>query len=299
MSTSTIRLSIITVNYNGLGDTCAMIRSLGDHLTGPCELIVVDNGSTRDEAAELRRRFPGITVLRSERNLGFAGGNNLGIAAATGQYVLLLNNDTYVTDGSLGHLCDTLDANPDMGAVSPKIRFAADPQPIQFAGYTPLSAITLRNRLIGFNHTDDGSYDTPHDTPYAHGAAMMVRRETIDRAGLMPELYFLYYEELDWSARITRAGYRIGYDPGATVFHRESRSTGTDSPLKVFYLTRNRLLFAWRNRNGIVRPLAILYQLAVAGPKNAAAWLVRRRPDLARATVRGVTAFFRIPHKTA
>lgn len=95
--------------------------------------------------------------------------------------------------------------------MSPKIRFADPPRPIQFAGYTPLSKITLRNGLVGFNREDDGSYDTPHETPYAHGAAMMVRRETIEQAGEMPELYFLYYEELDWSERIIpqRLGHRL------------------------------------------------------------------------------------------
>ena len=92
------RISVISVNYNGYSLTCAMIDSLRRHVTTPLEIVIVDNGSARDEAAPLRERYPDVKVLRSERNLGFAGGNNLGFAAATGDYLLLLNNDTEVTE---------------------------------------------------------------------------------------------------------------------------------------------------------------------------------------------------------
>lgn len=290
------RISVISVNYNGFAVTAAMIDSLRRHVTTPTEIIVVDNGSERDEAAILRERYPDITVLRSAENLGFAGGNNLGIRAAAGDCLLLLNNDTEVADDTLHHLCDTLDADPAIGAVCPKIRFHEPPQAIQFAGYTPLTRITLRNALIGFGEPDSGRFDTPHDTPYAHGAAMMVRREAIERAGMMPEEYFLYYEELDWSVRIREAGYRIAYDPRATVFHKESATTGRQSPLRSYYLTRNRLLFARRNRRGTVRMLSVVYQLGVALPKSVLTSLLHNRRDLAAAVLRGARDFLR--HKT-
>ena len=223
------RISVISVNYNGYDLTCAMIDSLRRHVTTPLEIVIVDNGSTRDEAAPLRERYPDVKVLRSERNLGFAGGNNLGFAAATGDYLLLLNNDTEVTEDTLHYLRETLDNDRSIGAVCPKIRFFAPPQHIQFAGYTPLTRITLRNALIGFGEPDDGRYDTPHDTPYAHGAAMMVRRETLEKAGPMPEIYFLYYEELDWSVRIREQGRRIVYDPRCTT-------SGEDKELEALLL---------------------------------------------------------------
>ena len=289
-------ISIISVNYNGFAVTTAMIDSLRRPVTTPLENVVVDNGSARDEAALLRERYPDIVVLRSDENLGFAGGNNLGIRAATGDCLLLLNNDTEVTDNTLHHLAETLDADPSIGAVCPKIRFWAPPQAIQFAGYTPLTRITLRNGLIGFGQPDDGSYDSPHETPYAHGAAMMVRREAVGKAGPMPEEYFLYYEELDWSERLREAGYRIVYDPRATVFHKESATTGQQSPLRSYYLTRNRLLFARRNRRGAARRLSIIYQLGVALPKSVAAALLHGRRDLAAAALRGCRDFLR--HKT-
>ena len=290
------RISVISVNYNGIAVTGAMIDSLRRHVTTPLEIIVVDNGSERDEAAMLRERYPDITVLRSDENRGFAGGNNLGIRAATGDYLLLLNNDTEVTDDTLHYLCETLDTDPAIGAVCPKIRFWEPPQAIQFAGYEPLTRITLRNALIGFGEPDDGSYDTPHDTPYAHGAAMMVRRAAVEKAGPMPEEYFLYYEELDWSVRIREAGYRIAYDPRATVFHKESATTGRQSPLRSYYLTRNRLLFARRNRRGTARRLSVIYQLGVALPKSVCTSLLHGRRDLAAAVLRGARDFLR--HKT-
>lgn len=117
-------ISVISVNYNGYGLTCAMVESLQRHVTTPLEIIVVDNGSARDEAAMLRECYPEIKALRSDRNLGFAGGNNLGFAAATGDYLLLLNNDTEVEDDTLHYLCETLAGNPAIGAVCPKIRFS-------------------------------------------------------------------------------------------------------------------------------------------------------------------------------
>lgn len=122
---------------------------------------------------------------------------------------------------------------------------------------------------------------------------MMVRREAVEKAGPMPEEYFLYYEELDWSERIREAGYRIVYDPRTTVFHKESATTGRQSPLRSYYLTRNRLLFARRNRRGTERRLSILYQLGVALPKSVAAALLCGRRDLAAAVLRGGRDFLR------
>lgn len=97
---------------------------------------------------------------------------------------------------------------------------------------------------------------------------MMVRRETLEKAGPMPEIYFLYYEELDWSVRIREQGRRIVYDPRCTVFHKESATTGQQSPLRSYCLTRNRLLFAWRNLRGGARLLSVAYQLCIAAPKT-------------------------------
>lgn len=293
-------LSIITINYNGLKDTCELIESLpADDKS--LEVIVVDNASTQDEASEIERRFPHVTVIRSDQNLGFAGGNNLGIKAAHGKYLFFLNNDTLlevrgkrleVRDLILP-LINRLENDDKIGMVCPKIRFTWGHQPIQFAGYTRLTSITLRNKTIGYGEEDKGQYDTPHLTPYAHGAAMLVKREVIEKVGMMPECYFLYYEELDWSVMIRRAGYDIWYDPAFTVFHKESQTTGQTSPLKTFYTTRNRLLFAQRNIQGGSKYLTYAYLVSVVAIRDMAKYTFTGKTDLAVAVIKGTWNFIK------
>ena len=292
-----IQISIITINYNGLKDTCELIESLpleDDSL----EVIVVDNASKEDEATIIEQRYPQVKVIRSKENLGFAGGNNLGIQAAHGKYLFFLNNDTLlrckkedVRCKMFQPLIDRLESSPKIGMVSPKIRFSWGANPIQYAGYTPLSKITLRNRAIGCGEPDHGQYDTAHPTPYAHGAAMMVKREVIEKAGLMPECYFLYYEELDWSMMMRRAGYDIWYEPAMTVYHKESQTTGQQSPLRTYYITRNRLLFVKRNNKTVSRYLSYLYQICVVVCRDILKYTLQRRFDLVKAVSRGICDF--------
>ena len=282
-------LSIITVNYNGLEDTCALIDSIP--FNEDMEVIVVDNGSLEDEASVLQERYSQIKVIRSEKNLGFAGGNNLGIKVAKGKYLFLINNDTIFKKYNSQLLIRRLESSPKIGMVSPKIRFSWGNNPIQFAGYTPLSPISVRNKAIGFGEEDKGQYDSPRQTPYAHGAAMMLKREVIDKVGLMPECYFLYYEELDWSMMITRAGYEIWYEPACTIYHKESQSTGQNSPLRTYYITRNRLLLVKRNFKGFKKYLAYAYLQMVVATRDIIKYLLKARTDLLKATIYSLRDF--------
>lgn len=286
------RLSIITINYNGLADTCALIDTIPFN-DESLEVIVVDNASKEDEASVIAQRYPQVQVIRSQQNLGFAGGNNLGIQAARGQYLFLINNDTIFRYFNVQSLIDRLESSPTIGMVCPKIRFAWGDNPIQFTGYTPLSRITMRNRSIGFGETDHGQYDTAHTTPYAHGAAMLVKREAIEKAGMMPECYFLYYEELDWSMMIRRAGYDIWYDPACTIFHKESQSTGQNSPLRTYYITRNRLLFVKRNNRDAIHYISYLYLISIVALKDIIKYTIQRKPKLTKAVIRGIYHFLK------
>jgi GT2 family glycosyltransferase len=294
MVQSDIQISIITINYNGLANTCALIETIpfNDY---PLEVIVVDNASSEDEATLIEQRYPQVKVIRSKENLGFAGGNNLGIKAALGRYLFFINNDTILKPqtSDLKHLIERLESDTKIGMVCPKIRFAWDSCPIQFAGYTPLSRITLRNKAIGYGEEDLGQYDNAHSTPYAHGAAMMVKREAIERAGLMPECYFLYYEELDWSMMIRRAGYEIWYEPTCTIYHKESQSTGRDSALRTYFITRNRLMFAKRNQQGATKFLTYIYLIALVASKDILKQTFRGRYDLVQATFHGIRTFIK------
>lgn len=285
-----IEISIITVNYNGLADTCALIDTIpfNDY---PLEVIVVDNASQKDEATIIEQRYPQVKLVRSAKNLGFAGGNNLGIQAAQGKYLFFINNDTVFKDFNIQALIDRIESSDRIGMVCPKIRFAWGNHPIQFAGYTLLSRITMRNSSIGFGEEDHGQYDAAHPTPYAHGAAMFVKREAIEIAGIMPECYFLYYEELDWSMLFHRAGYDIWYEPACTIYHKESQTTGQDSPLRTFYITRNRLLFVKRNQQGITKYLSYLYLLSLVAAKDILKYTAKGRLDLVQATLKGIRGF--------
>lgn len=290
-----VLLSIITINYNGLKDTCELIDTLPLE-DKSIEVIVVDNASTQDEATAIEQRYPQVKVIRSKENLGFAGGNNLGIKAAQGKYLFLLNNDTFLKPqtSDLRPLISRLESSPKIGMVCPKIKFSWGSQLIQFAGYTPLSPITMRNKAIGFGEADYGQYEIAHSTPYAHGAAMMVKREVIEKAGLMPECYFLYYEELDWSMMIRRAGFEVWYEPACTIFHKESQTTGQNSPLRTFYITRNRLLFTQRNQQGMIKYISYLYLTSLVATRNLLKFAFLRRMDLIRATIQGVVSFIKL-----
>ena len=282
-------MSIVTVNYNGFKDTCELIDSIP--FEDSMEVIVVDNGSTKNEASILQTQYPYIKAIRSDQNLGFAGGNNVGIKTATGKYIFLINNDTIFKNFNPQILIDLLESSQKIGIVCPKIRFTWGNNLIQFAGYTPLSPHTIRNRAIGFGEEDRGQYDTPRRTPYAHGAAMMFKREVIDKVGLMPECFFLYYEELDWSIMITRAGYEIWYEPASTIYHKESQSTGQNSPLRTYYITRNRLLLVKRNIKGIQKYFAYAYLQIIVATRDILKYIIKGQTDLLKATTKGLRDF--------
>ena len=283
------RLSIITINYNGLKDTCELIDSIP--FNNNLEVIVVDNASKVDEASIILERFPQVKVIRSDKNLGFAGGNNLGIKEAKGEFLLLINNDTYFKEFNIDSLIKRLESSDKIGIVCPKLRFAWGDNPIQFAGYTPLSNITLRNKAVGFGEEDNGQYDKAHPTPYAHGAAMLIKREVLEKVGLMPECYFLYYEEIDWSMMFTRAGYEIWYDPSCTVYHKESQTTGQNSPLRTYYITRNRLLLVKRNYKGINKYLSYVYLIGLVATRDVIKHTFQGRFDLVKAVLKGLWDF--------
>ena len=255
------------------------------------EVIVVDNASKEDEASFISERFPRVKVIRSNTNLGFAGGNNLGIKEAKGKYILLINNDTYFKEFNIEALIERLESSNKTGIVCPKLRFAWGSNLIQFAGYTPLTNITVRNHAIGFGEEDHGQYDTAHPTPYAHGAAMLIKREAIENAGLMPECFFLYYEEIDWSMMFTRAGYEIWYDPTCTVYHKESQTTGQNSPLRTYYITRNRLLLVKRNYKGINKYLSYIYLIGLVATRDIIKYSLQGRFGLVKAVYKGIKDF--------
>jgi GT2 family glycosyltransferase len=262
-------VSIVTVNYNHSETTLDLLESLTKITYPNIEVIVVDNASPNDNPRIIKEKYPSVILVESVINYGFAGGNNLGIMRSRGDYVLLLNNDTVVSEDFLEPLVQKFLDNPDFGAVSPKILYYYLINTIQYAGFTEIDRKTVRNRTIGKGETDHGQYDTDSETAYTHGAAMMVPMSVIKHVGMMSYEFFLYYEEADWCFRIKNHGYKIGYVHNSKVFHKESVTTGKLSDLKVYYLTRNRLVFMRRNIHGKDFIISMLYQIFVAIGKNA------------------------------
>jgi hypothetical protein len=269
-------VSIVTVNYDHPEVTLALLASLRLVTYPNIEVIVVDNASPKDDPAILKESFPEIIFIQSKENLGFAGGNNLGIRQSKGKYLLFINNDTEVEPGFLEPLVAKCELNPGIGAVSPKIKYFDHPDTIQFCGQTPMNPYTMRSHGIGHGKVDTGQFETDTPTHFVHGAAMMMPLSVIQKTGLMPECYFLYYEELDWGASIKRAGYQLWYVHNSTILHKESISTGKLSPFKTYYMNRARLLYLRRNVTGFTFLVAILFQLFVAIPKNMLVFLLKR-----------------------
>lgn len=269
-------VSIITVNYRQAAVTVALLDSIVENSYKNVEVIVVDNGSLEDCTALFKKAYPSVKVIVCSENLGFAGGNNLGIAEAMGDYLFFVNNDTILTNRLIEGLLSRFVTDSSIGVVSPKIRYFDNPNTIQYAGFTKMNPITGRNQAIGKNEIDKGQHDIARPTAYAHGAAMMVSRKVIDTIGNMPEEFFLYYEELDWCAQISRAGFSIWYEPAGLIFHKESAAVGKMSPLKIHYLTRNRLLFMRRNIKGWRLAAFLTYFYSVTFPLKSASFLLKQ-----------------------
>jgi GT2 family glycosyltransferase len=262
------KVSIITVNFNQPQVTEELLKSIPGTYAN-IEVIVVDNGSNTNLATAWQANYPDVKFIRSELNLGFAGGNNLGIKNATGNYLFFVNNDTEFTADLVKKLVKVLDANPLIGMISPKIKYYSDKNLIQYAGYTSMNYFTARNSCIGLRETDIGQYDhITAPTSYCHGAAMMVRKEAIEKAGPMNENFFLYYEEVDWCEDIKRAGYQAWICTDTVIYHKESVSVGKKSILKEYFMNRNRILFIRRNAPIFNKIVFYPYFILLVVPRN-------------------------------
>jgi len=241
-------VSIITLNYNQAAVTQAFLESAKLLQYDNFEILVCDMASAKQpETVFQPSDYPHTRLYHSDKNLGFAGGNNWGMRQAKGDYYFIVNNDTELTPDILQKLLIPFYQDPGIGVVCPKIKYFSNPRIIQYAGFKKMNPFSGRTQTIGDREVDLGQYDQPGVTYGAHGCAMMVKKEVAEKTGMFPEKFFLYYEEWDWSARIQHAGYRIWYQPAATIFHKESMSVGKDNPMKIYYHNRNRILYMRRN----------------------------------------------------
>lgn len=273
-------VSIISVNFNQIQVTLELLESLRSISFRNFEIILIDNGSTEDSTKLLSENYPEVNYIYSDKNLGFSGGNNLGIRASKGDYLFFVNNDAEITEGCIETLLQLFNSIPPLGIVSPLIcydpKLTNNQQIIQYAGATHVHPMTGRNEILGEKQIDKGQFNKAKETAYVHGAAMMVKREVIDSVGVMPDEFFLYYEELDWSEQIRNAGFKVYVEPNALVFHKESLAVGKNSTLKTYYHTRNRIFFVRRNRSWSQIAIFYLFLFFFTIPKNTLVFLKNR-----------------------
>lgn len=269
------QVCVVVLNWNNGPDTAECLRSLEQLEYPALSIMVVDNGSTDDSVSRLREEHPDVDLLEARENLGYAGGNNFGLLHAMERnpdYVLLLNNDTIVDPSSVGHLVAALETDHGVGIAGPTIYYHAQPGVIWSAG----GKIDWRRgntTLCGIGQVDEGQFGTkPRTVDFVTGCAIMVKREVIERVGLLDERFFAYYEEVEWCVRAVRAGYRAVHTPLSHIWHKISPSARAGSPLVNYYMTRNRLLLLEAIDAG---PEAWFHTLAVEYLRTLASWTMR------------------------
>jgi GT2 family glycosyltransferase len=257
-------VTVILVNWKGTDDTLACLKTLKSIIVPQSysfEIIVVDNASGEDHVARIRRSFPDVNILVQKENLGFAGGNNVGIQYALGKdsdYVWLLNNDTEVDKNALTGLLEVFD-KPDVGIAGSKIYFYKG---FEFhhdrykekergtviwhaGGQVDWANMYASHR--GVDVVDDGNYGKVIPVPFVSGCSFMISKDVISQIGMLDEQYFMYYEDFDYCMKAKQKGYVVVYAPKSILWHKNSGSTGRPgNNLHEYYLTRNRLVIGFK-----------------------------------------------------
>ena len=240
------KVMIVILNWNGKCVTAECLASLKEVDYNNYEILLVDNGSTDRSQEYLRAHYQEITLLENETNLGFAEGNNVGIRhAMNGQadYILLLNNDTFAHPKFLSELVRVAECNSRIGFVGPKIYYHdwhGQRDVIAFAGGC-VNLWTGKARNIGESEKDRGQYQDTREVDFLQGSCLMVKREVIQRIGLLDSTFFAYWEETDWCVRGSKAGYTSVFVPNAKIWHKVAASSG--GLRSRYYQTRNLFWF--------------------------------------------------------
>ncbi|MCC6544980.1 MAG: glycosyltransferase family 2 protein [Nitrospirae bacterium] len=245
-------VTIIILNWNGKDDTIECLKSVEKINYADYDILLIDNGSDDDSVKVFKNLYhnnPRIRLIENEKNLGFAEGNNIGIREALkrgSDYILLLNNDTVVKDDFLGELVKVGEEDKRYGIIGPKIYFWGVKKIIYAAGGGVIGRLG-QPLLTGLLREDRGQYDKEGETGFITGCALLIRREAVEKTGLLDEDYFFFFEDLDWNIRAKREGFLIAYAPKSIVWHRASSAVGFKSPNYYYYMTRNRILFVRKN----------------------------------------------------
>jgi GT2 family glycosyltransferase len=242
------KIAIVILNWNGLRDTLECLESLKTIVYPNYVIVVIDNGSRGNDAEVIKEKFGDfVCLIEEEKNLGFAGGCNVGIRWALhsgAKYVLLLNNDIVVDPDFLIELVNVAENDVQIGIVGPKAYYYDQPKKIAYIG-GKVNFWTGKTSFIGKNAADDGRFDNIEEVDFVGGSALLIKEGTIKLIGLLNEMYFAYYEETEWCTKARKAGFKVVYVPKARIWDKGPKRSKSD--LAMYYLTRNRFLFVKRN----------------------------------------------------
>ncbi|MGD9593984.1 MAG: glycosyltransferase family 2 protein, partial [Methanothrix sp.] len=227
-------ISVIVLNYNGKGFLDGCLSSLASQTYSDFEVIVVDNGSRDGSPEYVKENYPWVRLAKNDENLGFAGGTNVGIRAAKGEFVITLNNDSRADSRFIEELIKPM-ADPEVGVCAAKMLFPDGR--INSAGICISRSGAAWDR--GMFEPDRGQYEFVEEVFGACAGAALYRREMLDEIGLFDEDFFLYLEDVDLAFRARLAGWKCLYVPGARVIHHHGGTAGVGSDLAVYYGNRN------------------------------------------------------------
>jgi GT2 family glycosyltransferase len=257
------KVYIIILNWNGKEDTIECLNSVLRMNYPNYEVVVVDNGSIDGSVGAIRKTFPQVMIIANQKNLGFAGGNNVGIRYALDQdsdFIFLLNNDTCVDAELLNELVSAYRSVHNPGFLGCKIFFYDKPDIVQHYGGRYAYNDILKGYHYGEGEKDDGRFNDIVESEYVTGCAIIAHRSLLENIGLLDERFFVYWEDGDWCLRARAAGFKNYVAPSAKLWHKVSASNRNSSSVNIFYTTRNRHLFA--KKHGFqLRPLYWSYVL--------------------------------------
>jgi hypothetical protein len=233
----------IILNTNRRDDTLACLDSLLKSTYQNHQVIVLDNASSDGSVEAIRSSFSTVQIMSLTKNLGYAGNNNVGIAAAISQaadWVLVLNEDTILAPDCLALLVDAAGRDGKIGIVGPMVYHYDEPDIIQSAG-GQLNRY-WESSHIAQNQPDHGQFDQPHPVDWISGCAIMVKREVIEQVGMLDERFFYYWEETEWCIRAHKQGWNIMHVPQAKLWHKGVQRDYRPKPSVTYYKTRNRFL---------------------------------------------------------
>lgn len=239
------RLSIVIVNYKQEVLTSECVNSILKSSFSDYHVIIVDNESSQASVQTLRKSCPSATVIPTDRNLGYGGGNNLGIRYALqsgSALILLLNNDTVVDRDLLRLLVESADLHPKAGAIGASIYYYDDREVLWYGGGR-LEVDKALGAHIGIGARNVSLGTDVVDTDFVTGCCLLTTRTVLEDIGLLDEKYFLYLEDADFCARAKDAGYQVLYNPNAKLYHKVSNSTNRESPTYIYFNLRNKILF--------------------------------------------------------